>query len=147
MSLHGENPPAGNDDAPGFERELKEADRRFAADVAAADPADRGRVWAGWFAPEGQQIIPGAVIQGMESIADLMDPFFAGGSQELTWDPDVASASAAGDMGWTSGRYEIRSPGPEGPTVRHGRYLTIWRRQADGAWKVTLDTGVPDSAP
>ena len=63
----------------------------------------------------------------------------------LLWEPAFAEVSPAGDMGWTSGRYESRRSGPEGDTLQHGRYLTIWRRQADGAWKVALDTGVPDS--
>ena len=128
----------------GFEKELMEADRRFAQEVAAADPSDRGRVWAEWFAPNGRQIIPGHVVKGSESITALMGPAFATAGYSLTWDPDIASASADGDMGWTSGRYESRSTGPEGETVGHGRYLTIWRRQSDGGWKVALDNGVPD---
>jgi len=129
-----------------FQNEMMAADRGFARDVAAADPADRGRVWADWFASDGRQIVPGGVVTGTEAIAEMMGPFFATPGVSLTWDPDTASASAGGDMGWTSGRYESRSPGPEGETIQHGRYLTIWRRQADGTWKVDLDTGVPDPA-
>jgi len=128
----------------GYEKELMDADRRFASEVAAADPADRGRIWAEWFAPDGRQIIPGKVVEGTESITALMGPAFATVGYSLTWNPDIASASADGDMGWTSGRYESRSTGPEGDTVGHGRYLTIWRRQPDGGWKVALDNGVPD---
>jgi ketosteroid isomerase-like protein len=131
-------------DTTGHEQELMDADRRFAGEVAAAAPEDRGAVWAGWFAPDGRQIIPGRVVQGTRSIAELMGPAFATVGYSLTWAPDLASASADGDMGWTSGRYESRSTGPEGEKVGHGRYLTIWRRQADGGWKVALDNGVPD---
>jgi ketosteroid isomerase-like protein len=122
-----------------------EEDRRFAAEVAAAAPADRGQVWAAWFSPAGRQILPGAVVQGARSIAALMGPAFATPGYSLTWEPDLASADAAGDLGWTSGRYESRGEGPEGPILEHGRYLTIWQRQPDGRWKVAVDTGVPDS--
>ena len=128
----------------GFEKELMEADRRFAREVAAASPSDRGMVWAGWFAGDGKQIIPGKVVAGTRSIGELMGTAFATVGYSLTWDPDVASASAAGDMGWTSGRYESRSSGPDGESVEHGRYLTIWNRMGDGGWKVAVDTGVPD---
>lgn len=128
-----------------YERELMDADRRFAAAVAAAAPADRGKVWAAWFSSAGRQIIPGSVVQGDRSIAALMGPAFASPGYTLTWEPDLASSGTTGDMGWTSGRYENRRAGPEGDILEHGRYLTIWQRQSDGRWKVAVDTGVPDS--
>ena len=28
-----------------------------------------------------------------------------------------------------------------------GKYLTVWRLQKDGSWKVEFDTGVPDTPP
>ena len=125
-----------------YQEQLKEADRLFAKEVAAASVDDRSRVWAAWFSGDGVQIIPGQVVQGPPSIADLMGPAFTSGGLMLTWEPDLASASPAGDMGWTSGRYESRNGSDE--SVKAGRYLTIWRRQPGGAWKVELDTGVPD---
>lgn len=130
-----------------FETELKDADRLFAREVAEAAPADRDRVWASWFEPAGRQILPSRVVEGSSAIADLMAGMFSTPGNTLTWDPDVASASDDGTMGWTSGRYESRSAGPEGEAVQHGRYLSIWKRQADGNWKVALDTGVPDNGP
>ena len=128
-----------------FERELMEADRRFAAEVVAAAPADRAEVWAAWFAAAGRQIIPGDIVQGSRPITALMDPAFAAPGYSLTWEPDLASSSGGGDMGWTSGRYESRRTGQDGDILEHGRYITIWQRQPDGTWKVTVDTGVPDS--
>jgi hypothetical protein len=128
--------------AAGFAEELKEADRLFAKEVSAAPATDRGRVWADWFSSGGRQIIPGQVVQGPPSIADLMGPAFATGDMMLTWAPDLASASKDGDLGWTSGRYEIS--GGNDDSAKTGRYLTIWGRQVDGTWKVDLDTGVPD---
>jgi len=121
-----------------------DADRRFAADVAAAPAADRGAVWAGWFAPDGRQILPGAVVAGRADIADLMTGAFTSPGFALEWEPDEAAASPDGQLGWTTGRYVSRSAGPDGETAREGRYLTLWRRQPDGTWKVTVDTGVPD---
>jgi len=132
-------------EAARFAEELKEADRQFAKEVAAASATDRGRVWAAWFSPEGRQLLPGKLVEGRPSITDLMGPAFASGAFMLTWEPDLASASAAGDMGWTSGRYESRGGTDSGAAVQTGRYLTIWERQTDGTWKIALDTGVPDS--
>jgi hypothetical protein len=127
-----------------LEQELLEADRRFAREVAAAAPAERGAAWAGWFALGGRQIVPGRVMTGTATIAEVMTRVFANPGYSLTWEPDLAEASADGTMGWTSGRYENRRAGPEGEIVEHGRYLSIWTRTTAGDWKVTLDTGVPD---
>lgn len=117
-----------------------EADRRFAADVAAAVGAERAVVWAGWFAPGGRQILPGSVVTGPAAVGELMTPAFADPDYHLRWDPDQA-----GDH-WTSGRYTSESPGPDGPVLTHGRYLTVWTRTPDG-WRVAVDTGLPDPQP
>jgi len=57
----------------------------------------------------------------------------------LTWRPDYAHV--AGDIGVTSGRYEARW---QGSPARTGRYVTVWTRQPDGAWKFSWDAGTPD---
>jgi ketosteroid isomerase-like protein len=63
----------------------------------------------------------------------------------LTWAPTEADVSKGGDLGYTWGRYEYRDPGANGKAaVETGTYVTIWRRQADGSWKVLLDGGQPD---
>ena len=35
-----------------------------AAEVTAARGAERARIWAGWFAPDGRQLVPAAVVTG-----------------------------------------------------------------------------------
>ncbi len=66
---------------------------------------------------------------------------------ELAWQPISAEVSASEDMGYTFGTYELKFDGPDGnPVVDEGKYLTIWKRQADGSWKVAVDmfnTSVP----
>jgi ketosteroid isomerase-like protein len=67
----------------------------------------------------------------------------------LTWEPAFADVSATGDLGYTWGRYELRIPLPKlgaAPLVRKGTYVTIWKRQPGGAWKVVLDGGNPDGS-
>jgi ketosteroid isomerase-like protein len=58
----------------------------------------------------------------------------------LTWTPEGARMSASGDMGFTWGSYEGRSKDRDGtPIVTTGRYMTVWKKQPDGSWKVELD--------
>jgi ketosteroid isomerase-like protein len=127
-----------------YESELMEADRLFSNQVAAVNPADRANTWAKWFTPSGRQIVAGKVVQGSPSVADLMNGAFTSPGYSLTWEPDMASASQDGTLGWTTGRYESRGGEPGQETIARGRYLTIWRRLEDGSWKVAVDTGVPD---
>ena len=60
----------------------------------------------------------------------------------LTWRPVGADISASGDLGYTYGTFEFRSKDKNGkPTVEHGKYTSIWKKQNDGSWKVVLDMG------
>jgi ketosteroid isomerase-like protein len=68
----------------------------------------------------------------------------------LTWSALFTDVSDDGTLGYNYGRYEFRSPGPDGKEiVRTGFFLTIWKRQPDGSWKYVMDNGAPDkpSAP
>jgi ketosteroid isomerase-like protein len=67
---------------------------------------------------------------------------------ELAWWPVYVEVAASGDLGYTTGPYELREigAGPGGET-QHGYYVTMWRRQADGAWKVVADLGVATPPP
>ncbi len=66
-------------------------------------------------------------------------------SAKLTWVVTAAEASAAGDLGYTYGRWDYTQTGKSGAVVHQtGSYVTIWKRQADGTWKVVLDGGPTD---
>jgi ketosteroid isomerase-like protein len=77
-------------------------------------------------------------IRGREDVLAAMA--MLDGGFTLTWDPYRAEIAAAGDMGYTVGRWT--SEQPDGVTT-HGVYVSIWRRQPDGTWKVTMDLGNP----
>lgn len=55
----------------------------------------------------------------------------------VTWTPTKAEVGGAGDIGYTVGTYELNAgtfPAPE-----KGKYVTVWRKQPDGQWKVAYD--------
>jgi ketosteroid isomerase-like protein len=123
---------------------LMEADRAFAADVAVGG----SEVWASWFDPDGAMIQPGiGEVRGLPDIESLMGVLDAPGVA-LAWEPARAQIAASGDLGWTTGSFVSRAPGPDGVDVEgRGRYVTIWRLQADGSWKVVMDLGNPSDVP
>ena len=70
---------------------------------------------------------------------DLTDPNFTMSlSHEKT---DVANS---GDLAYRRGSYSITATNPQTKQAEHiaGTYLTVFRKQADGRWKVVEDFGV-----
>ncbi len=67
---------------------------------------------------------------------------FADPNWSITWAPLYAEAAQSGDLGYTTGSFEIHDKSSDGtPVVRKGSYVTMWRKQPDGTWKVALDIG------
>lgn len=65
---------------------------------------------------------------------------------KLSWTPEFADVSAAGDLGYTSGPWEIRKTAADPPSS-FGHFNTLWRLQKDGSWKVEVDMGVSHEKP
>jgi ketosteroid isomerase-like protein len=65
----------------------------------------------------------------------------------LTWTPIDAVMDPSGEVGYTWSHYEGRGKDANGnPVTTSGRFITIWRRQSDGSWKVVLDAGANEPA-
>jgi len=57
----------------------------------------------------------------------------------LSWDPLDAAISKSGDLGYTYGLYTTFVKADS--SIFRGKYVTIWKKQADGSWKYVLDGG------
>src|SRR5205807_7658898 len=57
----------------------------------------------------------------------------------LSRESEYADISRAGDLGWSTGPWEVRPNGPSDKPVAFGEYFTIWKKQNDGSWKAVLD--------
>lgn len=64
----------------------------------------------------------------------------------LTWSPAFAEVSAAGDLGVTTGPWELRPDDPKLP-LGHGHFVSVWQRQGDGEWRVSVDIGISHAKP
>ena len=121
------------------------ADEAFAAATAA-----RGlEGWMAAFDSAGIQMEPDVPFTpGIAAVRAAMAPVFADSTFRLTWQPTMAFASASGDLGYTLGTWQSRRYNDAGAgQISTGKYVTIWRKQADGAWKVVFDGGNPDTKP
>ena len=113
--------------------ELEAADRAFAADTAA-----RGiEGWMAAFEPQGGMMRRGSRVEGA-AIREMMSGLLAKG--RLAWDP--FASGRAGTLGFTVGKATYT-----GEDTWQSSYVTIWRQQPDGSWKVLFDTGRPVQKP
>ena len=81
-------------------------------------------------------------IIGRDALAASFDDWPAGA--KLTWQPAGGGIAQSGDLAYTWGMYTMTLP--EGDP-HQGKYLTVWRRQADGSWRLVADTGNANSPP
>ena len=59
----------------------------------------------------------------------------------LMWEPYTGQISEDGTLGWLSGPYVILNQLSK-EIDRKGAYFSVWKRQADGTYRVWLDEGV-----
>lgn len=114
---------------------LLELEGRFAQAVAAGG----GKAFAQWFADDGMTLNNGRPpVRGRAAIA--AEATWDANTYQLSWVPEGAQMGPSNDMGYTWGHYEGRSRDKGGQTVTQGgRYITVWKKQGDGSWKVALD--------
>lgn len=137
--------PAPADEAPYRSGELMAADRAFATETA----RDGAAGWTRYFMPDGVMFPPSGRVDGTSAILEVMEPAFGEGAPRLTWEPASEVVSASADLGYTLGRWEsvAQSSTGEDSVVAAGNYVTIWRKDATGEWRVAVDIGNQDAPP
>lgn len=61
---------------------------------------------------------------------------------EITWEPRQGDVAASNDLGWLTGPSTVVNHAAPNPAPQFGNYLSVWRRQPDGRWRVYIDVGV-----
>jgi ketosteroid isomerase-like protein len=73
-------------------------------------------------------------------LAKTFDP-----ADQLTWKAAKIEVARSGDLAYSLGTWHLKGKNPKGEEVEQtGKYLTVWKKQTDGSWKVVADTGNVD---
>jgi ketosteroid isomerase-like protein len=81
-----------------------------------------------------------------DSILALMARYPVGLS--IDWTPEEAVVAKSGELGFTWGRYVASVHDSDGkPAMQYGKYLDVWQRQSDGAWRWIADIGNGNPSP
>ena|ERR1700722_8790898 len=66
----------------------------------------------------------------------------------LSWKTTAVGVAKSGDMAYEYGAYTLDIIGKDGQaTTQTGKYVLVWKKQADGSWKVAIDTDNSDAPP
>jgi uncharacterized protein (TIGR02246 family) len=75
------------------------------------------------------------MVQGAAAVRELWGAWFAQGGVDLTL--STVSLAGAGNFAYEIGTWSIAAR--EGGAAEHGKYVVVWKRGADGTWKLHTD--------
>jgi uncharacterized protein (TIGR02246 family) len=120
--------------------------RATVTEWSAAARAKDAAKFVSFYADDGVVMMAGVPdISGIAAIREgiggmMQDPNFA-----LSFEADRVVVARSGDLAYETGSYVMTMSGPDGePATEQGHYVVIWRKQADGGWKVAVDAPLSD---
>jgi len=84
-----------------------------------------------------------AAVNGHDAIRDYLKGPLAHGASELSF--EVTYIRQSGDLAYDVGRYSMMCTQKDGSRKKdQGKYLTVWKRQPGGEWKIAADSWSSD---
>ena len=136
MDLMDDDVPAG---------EIAAARDAFVAALRRGDVAGA----AGAYTDDARLLAPSSeLLSGRASIAKFWQAGVDAGVDSIELQAVDLEIEPSGDTACEIGRYVIRLTAPSGEgVVDRGRYLLVYRREANGAWRRAAETFHPGDAP
>jgi uncharacterized protein (TIGR02246 family) len=97
---------------------------------------------AAHYADDGNLMIPNSpIMTGKDAIGMGMKDALTDPNWSLALQPLQVDVSRGGDLGYTRGTYVLTAtdPASKKAATEKGRFVAIFRKQADGAWKAVQD--------
>lgn len=138
--------------SPSGSRATDEAAIR-AADAAWSQSVAKGvDAMLAFYADDAAVLAPNApMANDAESRRKMLTEFFAIPGFSLSWQAGKVEVARSGDIGYSLGTYQMSMNDSKGqPMSDRGKYVSVWRKQSDGSWKVVVDmfnTDLPAAAP
>jgi ketosteroid isomerase-like protein len=120
--------PAGNAE---LQQQVRNTEAAFAKTMADRDHA----AFASFLADEAVFFGGKGVMRGKAAVAEDWKRFYAKPEAPFSWRPEDVEVLDSGTLAMTSG--PVFDPAGK----RIGTFKSVWRREADGSWKIVLDSG------
>lgn len=123
-------------------RQLLDADKAFARMSVEKNPTDAFEFYMAEdiiFVPMGEKLMTdrAAIIK-----------YFSDGVVSIAWTPMRAEVAKSKDFGYSYGVSEMKFKDKDDKVVtRYYNYISVWRKNKKGEWKMIVDMGNPHPAP
>jgi len=102
------------------------------------------------YASDATMMVPGVpVAKGSQEIRGVYTELLKDPAASLQFAPTVTEVSKGGDYGYQRGSYSliVTDPKTKKPITDAGSYLSVFKKQTDGSWKVVEDINAAGPAP
>ena len=98
------------------------------------------------FADDGIAMYPKMpALRGKDDIRKGWQQMLAAPGPGLSFATSGVEVARSGDIAWEHGTYEFATADAKGKvSTEKGKYVTVWKKQPDGSWKVAADIDNPD---
>jgi uncharacterized protein (TIGR02246 family) len=124
------------DTRPADESAIRALDAQWAKAAAAKDVD--GTV--SYYSDDASLLGPNAPIASDKAGIRAAWASFLGPDTSLTWQAKKVEVSRSGDLAYVQGVYQMTSKDARGKaTADNGKFVEVWKKQADGKWKTVAD--------
>jgi uncharacterized protein (TIGR02246 family) len=126
-----------------IEKALRDLDAQWSAAAAAKD-LDKT---VSYYAADALLLPPNAAAATTKEAIRTAWKQEIEGAVSGSWKATKVDVAKSGDLAYITGTYEFVSKDESGKqSTDHGKYLEVFRKQADGSWKATVDIWNSDLA-
>ncbi|MBZ5660417.1 MAG: SgcJ/EcaC family oxidoreductase [Acidobacteriia bacterium] len=139
-------PPAPPDTRAADEQAIREGEAQWVKDFAAKD-VDKV---LSHYADDAASMIPDmALMTGHDAIRAGLKEEFSDPNASLDFHPTKVEVSKASDLAYSQGVYTFTSTDPKTKKkmTESGGYVEVYKKQADGSWKVVEDIATQAAPP
>jgi uncharacterized protein (TIGR02246 family) len=98
--------------------------------------------WLSYYTDDAALLMPNApAITGKDNMRAALKPVMTDPNFALSFSATKVDTAKSGDLAYSQGTYSmtVTDPAAKAPVTDHGKYLTIFKKQADGSWKAVED--------
>ena len=136
--------PAPKDTRAADEKAIRDGEVAWSTDFGSKD-VDK---IVSHYADNATVMLPGMpLINGKDAIRDGFNQVMRDKNFSLTFTTSAAEVSKGGDLAYTQGTYTMMETDPKTkkPVMEKGKYVTVYKKQADGSWKAIEDINNADA--
>jgi len=132
-------------------KDTSEADgqtiKTLSDDWSKAGAAKDSNKFASYYADDAIVMFPEEpAFNGMKDIKAVLQPMMQDPNFALSFTTD--KVEVVGPLGYSKGSLSLTTTARTGkPVTQQGKFLVVWKKQADGSWKAQLDMFNSDAPP